>query len=733
MAYRRRPWVVLGVIASPFVLAATTGCFTKPPRPVDTNALRCSCSCDDAGTRTVVIAESIDDAEETGTLPVELNGPDLDIGERIVALRFENVALPPKATIKTAYIQFSADTASNVTTNVTIGAELTPAATPFTTAVHDLSNRLSGLGGEVDWLNVPAWAAGSAQQTPDISAVLQELVNQGGWTSSSPINILIVGGGARAARSFDGTPSRAPALVLTYDASIAAAIPVCSSDVPPGPLDAECALVESTFEGLAESCGYPSACKCTPVDVPDHGDTFYSDVCEATCDPVPVDATCSNFDPYGFADCLQTEPIESCVHFLAATNAEGDSPVCVVSGSPLAFQMFGRRSRCDLTGTSDIQVGDREPEKAPATDGIVEVIGGPCDGGGCKVHPFIDLQMADITFEVKWHSDPTFHDLSASGHGLETAVVDGGEATFGSDGIDGTGNGRRGGGGTMAVSSTNDEPLRIGLDWAAKLCDMNGNLATSVDGEVPDGVCENDNSIACTADSPDCDSVGGVCLLEDVDQEEMTVDVALGGTLANQPPAANAGPDQPSIECTSPAGASFLLDGRGTADPDGDLALVRWRRGSRLGTTVSDDLIAVQSLGLGQTESWFLLALDTNAQTDLDDTETTIVDTTPPVITCNLPATIVPPKAPLTFTATATDVCDTQVTPQGSSFSCYGFTTKGVRYAVSCHITLNGNKIVIRNSGGVGTFIDWNLSAADDSNNTSTAKCTTRIVNPIKG
>jgi hypothetical protein len=92
--------------------------------------------------------------------------------------------------------------------------------------------------------------------------------------------------------------------------------------------------------------------------------------------------------------------------------------------------MFGQRSRCDLDGTSDIKVGDREPENDPATDGTLEVVGGPCNGGGCKVHPFFDLKMDDITFEVKWHSDPTFSDLKASGRGLDAALVDADKATF---------------------------------------------------------------------------------------------------------------------------------------------------------------------------------------------------------------------------------------------------------------------------------------------------------------
>ena len=72
---------------------------------------------------------------------------------------------------------------------------------------------------------------------------------------------------------------------------------------------------------------------------------------EAPCDQVVVDATCSNFDPNAFERCLQDgDSVADCKHFVAATNAAGDAPVCVPSGSALAFHAFGSRSRCELDG-----------------------------------------------------------------------------------------------------------------------------------------------------------------------------------------------------------------------------------------------------------------------------------------------------------------------------------------------------------------------------------------------
>src|SRR6185436_13923629 len=121
------------------------------------------------------------------------------------------------------------------------------------------------------------------------------------------------------------------------------------------------------------------------------------------------------------------------------------------------------------------------------------------------------------------------------------------DAVFAADGVGGTGNGRRGSRG-MSIDSSNHEPLVVGIDWTAKICDLTGNLASTVDGENPDGTCAGDGATACTADSPDCDDVGGPCEFADDDMQDMTVDVAASGTLVNQPPSASAGPDQ-TVEC----------------------------------------------------------------------------------------------------------------------------------------------------------------------------------------
>jgi hypothetical protein len=58
--------------------------------------------------------------------------------------------------------------------------------------------------------------AGPDQQTPDLAAVIQEIVDRPGWTTGNSLVLLVTGSGQRIAESFDGKPSAAPLLHLEY-------------------------------------------------------------------------------------------------------------------------------------------------------------------------------------------------------------------------------------------------------------------------------------------------------------------------------------------------------------------------------------------------------------------------------------------------------------------------------------------------------------------------------------
>lgn len=111
-----------------------------------------------------------------------------------------------------------------------------------------------------------------------------------------------------------------------------------------------------------------------------------------------------------------------------------------------------------------------------------------------------------------------------------------------------------------------------------------------------------------------------------------------------------------------------------------------------------------------------------------------VQDKTPPVISCNTPATITPPDAPTSFTATATDNCDLSPSVVITGYDCYKYTKKGKRIdkTESCVVEIAGDQITILDSGGVDDHIAWTVEATDNCGNISTKQCGVLVVNPVQ-
>lgn len=145
-----------------------------------------------------------------------------DNGDQEVGIRFASLDVPAGATIVNAYIQFTADNSDSGETNLTVHVE--NSVNPVTYS-GDVLNDVSGrpkYAESVDWIAVPAWSQGLAgleQRTPDLSALVQHIVDAEGWSFGNAINFIITGSGEREAESFENDesdPSLAPKLVVSY-------------------------------------------------------------------------------------------------------------------------------------------------------------------------------------------------------------------------------------------------------------------------------------------------------------------------------------------------------------------------------------------------------------------------------------------------------------------------------------------------------------------------------------
>ena len=98
----------------------------------------------------------------------------------------------------------------------------------------------------------------------------------------------------------------------------------------------------------------------------------------------------------------------------------------------------------------------------------------------------------------------------------------------------------------------------------------------------------------------------------------------------NNPPVANAGPDQ-TVEATGPAGASVTLNGLGSSDPDGDSLIYKWS-GPFPDAEAPSPVVTVP---LG-THSISLTVNDGKGGSATDSVVVTVRDTTPPEISASL-------------------------------------------------------------------------------------------------
>ncbi|MEO1254561.1 MAG: T9SS type A sorting domain-containing protein, partial [Bacteroidota bacterium] len=170
------------------------------------------------------ISSSMNDVEERSNGDMYTNSSDIELvydgsrGNQVIGLRFTDLNIPQGATIDNAYIQFTVDETNTGGTSLSIRAHDTNDAPAFTTSSRNVSNR-TRTSANVSW-NPSSWssvgAAGSAQRTPQLKSVVQEVIDRSGWVSGNDLAIIITGTGERTAESYDGSSSRAPLLQIEY-------------------------------------------------------------------------------------------------------------------------------------------------------------------------------------------------------------------------------------------------------------------------------------------------------------------------------------------------------------------------------------------------------------------------------------------------------------------------------------------------------------------------------------
>jgi hypothetical protein len=178
-----------------------------------------------SGTINVRVSTGSDDAEEvlsSGLVNIS-DSDDLDMVDgqtpvRTIGIRFQNITIPQGATITNAYLEFTASEAKSGTTSLTFEGQASDNAPTFTTATNDITSRPKS-SASVTWSSVPSWSINLAYQTPNLSAVIQEIVNRSGWASGNSLVIIVSGSGDRDAKTYENSSAQAALLHVDYGSS----------------------------------------------------------------------------------------------------------------------------------------------------------------------------------------------------------------------------------------------------------------------------------------------------------------------------------------------------------------------------------------------------------------------------------------------------------------------------------------------------------------------------------
>ena len=169
-------------------------------------------------------------------------------GEQVVGVRFVDVAVPKGANITHAYIEFVCDELDEGTlfASLLIEGEPNPNPTTFTTDIIARPRTTAKAVWEpANWTTV-----GQIDQTPDISAIIQEIVNLDGWASGNALVLIISDNpdnpsvGSRCAEAVDGSAAQAPLLHIEF-----------SSQYASNPAPANGALYADTWVSLGWDAG----------------------------------------------------------------------------------------------------------------------------------------------------------------------------------------------------------------------------------------------------------------------------------------------------------------------------------------------------------------------------------------------------------------------------------------------------------------------------------------------
>ncbi len=228
----------------------------------------------------VMINAGSDDAEETYPDGVfNVGSSDLEIGTEygganLVGLRFNSIQIPRGAKIIDAYLEFTMDDdISSSHTRTFIYAEDNPSPVTFSTNSNGLVSDRVRTSFTVDWIIDPWTSPGDKDRSPEVTELVQHLVNNNDWNSGNSMVFILDGYGKRYAQSFEksgGVPAKLHVEFESVDATLTQFFPVAAAEddvneLPDGTISFGSTTTRERLEfGTFPACGI----RFSSVDIP---------------------------------------------------------------------------------------------------------------------------------------------------------------------------------------------------------------------------------------------------------------------------------------------------------------------------------------------------------------------------------------------------------------------------------------------------------------------------------
>jgi len=191
-----------------------------------------------ATTITVPITSGIDDAGERSDCIISFSSPEIYLGACdyrsgynypiISGFRFRDVSIPQGAIIKEAHLEFTADGPYNNDIFIVLYGHRSANSGVFSFTDFPRDRFEERTEATVNWNISDTWTSGETRSIPDLSPIIQELVLQKDWNSSSPLTILADGWSNE-----QGTNRRIFAWERENSSACAARLIVTYEDPPP--------------------------------------------------------------------------------------------------------------------------------------------------------------------------------------------------------------------------------------------------------------------------------------------------------------------------------------------------------------------------------------------------------------------------------------------------------------------------------------------------------------------